>query len=192
MRARVFTILQSCHSERPKDVYRDPNDSRFSGPDEFRVAGRNEYVSTGERRYPAARWMVPKLLIGRKGKTPLGEWDYYMGYTFGLFSPRAIEFLSPYFGNRFDTLPATLEGHAYHCLRCCRRNDCLDEDESSIENGKVMSFDVLSFRDNVPDDPAIFAIPEDRTGLYCTQSVPKLVKAAGLRGFRFRPAGKKR
>lgn len=151
---------------------------------------RNDKISEGKAGFSERDWLIPKLRVGRAGTTPIEQWDFYTGYGFGLFSPRAIEVLKPYFGDRFQQLSAQLEGYDYLCLRCCMRNDCLDQDESRIEDGKVMSFDVLAFRDTLPVDPAIFSIPEDRFGLYCTVSVPKLVKKAGLRGFAFKAAGK--
>ena len=135
--------------------------------------------------------MTPDLYASKPGKTPIENWDYYLCATFGVFSARASEVLSPFFGDRFETLPAKLEGHEYFCLRCCRRLDCLNAKASRIiyfdeEPKEIMTIEKYVFNTKTVSRDIVFAIPESKFGLYCTDEIPKAAKKAKLKDIKFR------
>lgn len=136
-------------------------------------------------------WKVPELYVRQDETTSVQDWDYlFCEGMFGVFSPRAMEVLTPYFGDRFLPLPVRLDGHSYSTLHCRRRTDCLNGPKSEAE---FFSFPPrvapwigrhVFFRERLPD-PMIFAIPERPFFLHCTESIPGIVEAAQLRGFDF-------
>jgi hypothetical protein len=194
MTNQVYMIKQSYDEdgERPDRVtYCDPNGEflTHSGYARFQC---NCLVSAGKAGHSIEQWFMPELYASEPGRTKIDEWDFYNCSTFGAFSPRAMEVLKPFFGERFIQLPARLEGLFYFCLRCESRINCLDKEASEIiyyeiDPTEVMLITKYVFHRELLTDPSIFAIPESLFSLYCTDAIPEIVRNAGLKGFEFQP-----
>jgi hypothetical protein len=193
MSKKVYWVRQSVddEDERPDGVtYYDPS-GWFKTGEGYKEFQANACVSAGDAGYPAERWFVPDLYASRKGKTAIEDWDYYMcSGTFGAFSQRAMDVLTPYFGDLFLSLPARLEGHPYYCLHCRTRIDCLNRAASEItyfehDPRQVMMISKYVFRKEQLADRMIFAIPEMVFHLFCSDWIPEVAGKAGLRGFDF-------
>jgi hypothetical protein len=188
---KIFQIRQSTDERRirPDGVTEYDPDNYYATDEGWEEINRNALVALGDPDYPPEAWWVPNLYASRKGKTAIDDWDYYTAINFDAFSPRAIAVLEPFFADRFGILPTKIEGHDYSCLYCRSRIDCLDHSASDIvyfDDGDILEVNKYVFGAHVPKDPAIFAMPKLTFSLYCTASVPKLVKDAGLKGFDFR------
>ncbi len=193
MSTKVFEIWQSVddEGERPDVVtYYDPV-GKFQTEEGYKEFAVNCRVSAGLAGYPASGWFIPDLYASQRGRTAIEHWDYYSCATFGAFSKRAIDELSPCFGDRFLPLPARLEGLSYYCLHCRSRVDCLDRDASEIvrfddDPSMIMEITKHRFHKEMLTDPMVFAIAGLLFCLFCTESVPQIATDARLRGFEFR------
>ena len=182
MSKNVFLIGESLEGKRPNF----PVDR----PDGAWDVAINARVSEGRPGCPASGWVVPDLIMTHKGSTPIEDWDYY-GHCFGVFSPRAMEVLAPYFGEGFEPLKVRLEGHLYFTLRCRLRIDCLHKSASKIlyfdrARKEVMQIDQYAFHKEMLADPIIFAIPQLVFHLFCTESIARIIANAKLRGFKLK------
>lgn len=177
----VSWIRQSLEDQRPGFLnYSQPADQK-----KFRA---NCFVSEGKPKYSPKRWVIPDLFPSQKGSTPITAWDFYMCEgCFGVFSPKAMEVLLPHLGERFQRLPVRLNGRDYYTLCCKSRIDCLDKNASQIayfdDSDEVMEIHKFVFHKEILVDPIIFAIPQLRFELFCSEAVAQAIKDAGLRGF---------
>lgn len=194
MTKKIYLLRQTFDDEdiRPDLVtYYDP-DGKFSTEEGFKSYQANRCVEAGDAGYPVESWFVPELYAPQPGTTAIEDWDYYMtAFGFGVFSGRAIDVLTPFFGERFLPLPALLEGRSYFCLHCRSRIDCINKSASEIEYydfdpQMVMKITKWVFHKQSLVDPMIFGTPELAFDLYCTDSIPNIVDKAGLRGFEFK------
>jgi hypothetical protein len=181
MSTHVYWLRQSLENKRPAYL-------TYDRPAEYKKYQANSFACEGRRGYSIKRWIVPDLKASQRGATPINRWDYYTCEgTFGVFSPRAIEVLKPYFGERFQPLAVRVEGHSYFCVCSRSRIDCLNKKLSEIiyfdKSKDVMEIRKYAFDKEALVDPMIFAIPELRFVLFGTESIPEAIKNARLRGF---------
>lgn len=157
---------------------------------------RHMDVIHGQR--PISKWSGIDFYCTDEGDAT--QWDYFMyPITFGLFSQRAIDALREALEVYFYMLPVTLENVAYFTLTCKERLDILDIERSAIryfdipgidranpKNEDIMGIDQYFFKGKQSlRDPVIFSIPQCRDFLFCTESVPRMARNAGLKGFHF-------
>ena len=152
------------------------------------IKERNFRISCGDPGYDPQDWVPWKLTIGCEAN----HWDFYCcEASTGVFSPRAIEVLRPYFQRDFPLLPVTVNGQSFFMLHANDQLDCLDLEKSEIlrldppDEHVIVMIEQYVFKKQLIDDPLLFSIPERRTFLFVTESIPKIVEEAGLRGFRF-------
>ena len=190
MTKKVYWIQQSVDDEGERPDVVTYGDAKYKTGEGYNAFVKNCRVAAGDAGFPPEKWFIPELRATQPGKTPIEAWDYYACATFGVFSPKALQVLTPYVGDRFQPLEARLEGHLYYCLHCRSRTDCLDAGASQIDylagdQDKIMWIDRHVFNKDVLTDPMIFAIPKAPFRLYCTDSLPEICKKVGLRGFDF-------
>lgn len=136
------------------------------------------------------KWSTPELHAFAPGTTPVHDWDFYeYGFSLGVFSPAAVKVFAPFFEDRFEVLPCSLDGGAYFCVRCLQRCDFLDQQATRFHYRaspphELAYVENAVFRKDI-EVPVLFAVPEDPRKLFCTDPVPAAVAAAGLRGFDF-------
>lgn len=88
-------------------------------------------------------------------------------------------------------MPSIFEGEPYYFLHCRNPIDCLDLAASQIvyfrpeEKAQIMDVEKYVFNKAVLCDPKIFTVPQLPLSIFTTESIPKIVEAAGLKGIRF-------
>jgi len=181
--ARITNLRTSVENSRPFEVSRLPVGAWLIQANTDLIAGD---------RHDVAAWQPYELYCSEPGSTPATAWDYYaFQQSSGLFSKRAIDVLGSALSRCFTLLPSTLEGEPYYFLHCRAPIDCLVRDASKInffpepDDDKVLDIEAYVFDVDQVEDPLIFALPEQPFHLFATESIPKIVRKAKLKGFRF-------
>ena len=185
MAKAIHEIRQSCEDDRP-DLAR----KRVQGLDK---SSRVNYDIIRGKVHDVELWSPWELFCAEPGKTPLNEWDYFaFTSTSGILSRRAVDELDGYLRHCFVPLPSTLDGKPFYFLHCHSPIDCLDIDASEAiyfpppDDADVMQINKYAFKKDLLLDPLIFTTPQEPWVLFATESIPEIVKKAGLKGFAFR------
>src|SRR5207253_5764098 len=90
----------------------------------------------------------------------------------------------------FEFLSASVNELPFCFLRRIGSLDCLDRAGSILvpyphDPNRIMDIKQYCFRKKLVPDPAIFVIPEDKGGLFATDSAKTDIEKSGLKGFYF-------
>lgn len=115
------------------------------------------------------------------------EWDYYAcPGTLGLLSNRAIQVLGKDAFENYELVPAKLNNQSFFFLKCLKRIDCIDRNNSIYESfpsnpNRFMSVQKhVFYLDNI-NGKHIFSLPETER-LYCAEiNAETIIK--NLKGF---------
>ena len=143
-----------------------------------------DQVLRGER--PAKDYPSVLILVDH----PEAEaWDLYtVPGTFGLMSERAVDLLLPYASGYFQFFQAWLNRASFFFLKRRLALDCLDRERSifvPFGSGPhaIKLIKRFCFRKECIPDPLLFSIP-DTPDLFATQTIERIIREEGLRGFR--------
>lgn len=184
MATSIYFIGQSGEEDRPMVLTpKDPQD----GLNE--AAMMNYRIARLKPDSPITAWTPWKdLICAVPGNSPPSEWDYFFFHgTAGCVSRRALDLLYPYIQTCFVPLPSTLDGGiTYFFLIAKKTIDCLNIAECvpPFPNAINQITKYKFYLDKV-EDPQVFTIPQRPYYLYCTETIPKTVRDAGLKGFDF-------
>ena len=106
-------------------------------------------------------------------------------HTSGIFTERAAELLWPFMEQYFVRLPCTVDRKPHFMFAPRVKTSVLDYKKSEIErfdDGRIMCIERVVFLEKSLKDPLVFCIPEEPDHLYCTASIPDLIKKAKLKG----------
>lgn len=146
-----------------------------------------------EGMFPHQLWVPLRF----KRRSRVLSLDCYRGekqnvvYQNGIYSARTIELLRPYMQSNFTLLPCAVNGKPYFFPIRDQPTDCLDRKTSLIKyfehDGRISKVERYRFKRSAPADPNVFALPEERLGIYTTAGIPRIVAEAGLKGIAFDP-----
>lgn len=111
-------------------------------------------------------------------------------HTSGIFSERAADLLWPFMGKFFRRLPCTVDRKPHYMFAPRVKTSVLDYKKSEIarfDDGRIHMIDRIVFLEKTLKDPLIFCIPEEPDYLFCTASIPELIKKAKLKGIECLP-----
>lgn len=186
---RIFQIRESLDAGRPSGLTYADSDGRLNSAQGFATFQKNARISAGLEGTSESEWTPPVLSLGDPGDGNVGTWDYFScPGSFGAFSEKAANVLSPFWTGRFVPITASLLDQEWYCLRCVRRLDCLDKTRSDVQyfdgTNDVMSIERFVFKE-LPDAPLMFAIPELQFVLFATGPVPDIAQQTGITGIEF-------
>lgn len=112
------------------------------------------------------------------------------GFSFPVFSNRALECLFPLIGNNIEVLPLDFEENEYWGINIVTVLDAIDYEKSiykTFRDGKrIMCFNRYSFLPKVVENVPIFKIIDEKTYFaFVSDEFKKVVEDNKLSGFRF-------
>jgi hypothetical protein len=133
---------------------------------------------TGKEKFALIREGLPK------GDTP------GLSSHIPVFSTRAVKVLADFLGRSGEILPIRCDPETYFLFNVTHVIDALDEANSEIErfdDGGILDIVQYAFVEQKLKGEVLFKMPQDLLGwVYVTDPFVDRVRAAGLKGFKFR------
>lgn len=177
MTTRIYNLRPSTEEDRPWVEGNHPENRKN---DWLRI----DDSARGVR--PLDDYVPPRVVVEHPDAL---KWDYYSsGGLHPYWSARAVELLGPYAKHSFQFLEAYINGTQYYVPMTINRLDCFDREQSEVkvfdhDPSRIMRVIHYAFHLDKITDPLIFAIPDLRGPMLCTDTIPTIIDRAGLRGF---------